>query len=643
MSDVRLRLALLWHQHQPLYRDLAQVEPRGSIRKPWVRLHALRDYYGMAALVAEHPGMRATINLTPVLLAQIDDYLDRGATDRALDLTLRRAEDLSGDEREEVLSSFFEADWHHQIFVHARYRELLEMRAAGAHFEARDLRDLQMWFNLAWFACEFRRGRVELQTGEVVDVVRFVEQGHDFGDADVRAMVDEQWKVLRGIVPLHRALQERGIIEVTTTPLCHPILPLLLDTNRATIDRPGTSHPRRFQRPDDARAQVELAVVDYERRFGVAPRGVWPAEAAVSEEVIPLLASCGFAWMLADEGVLARSGEYGYRVDDPAVVSTPYRALAGSSSIAVFFRAAGPSNEIGFDLHRAVDPEAAARAFVDRCVARYGGTPGSEPPLLTIVLDGENAWGSYHDDGRPFLRALYAAITGRADLEAVTFSHHLAERAQSIPALDRLYPGSWIDEPGSAAGADLGTWIGEPEENRAWDLLGLVRAELDCASPTPEAMRSIYAAEGSDWFWWFGDDQESGTDQEFDDLFRMHLANAMTLSRRIPPTAVRQHIVPRSAVWSFTRPIDELSPGDLLVVRTNCPGTLTWWLDGAEQSRRLVAAGGAAAGVRRYELSVGSLDRSSHIDFRFSCDHDGCPASGLCCRGGVHRVRALLP
>jgi len=191
----KLNVALLWHQHQPLYRDLGQANPRGSYTQPWVRLHAIRDYYAMAHLLLEHPTLHLTINLTPVLLSQILDYVVQGATDRALDLTLTPAEQLTSDERETILSTFFDAHWHNQIFPHPRYRELFTQRRDGQPFTTQDVRDLQMWFNLAWFAKEFRDGEVLLATGEAANVNGFVARERGFTVDDIDAMVQEQMKI----------------------------------------------------------------------------------------------------------------------------------------------------------------------------------------------------------------------------------------------------------------------------------------------------------------------------------------------------------------------------------------------------------------------------------------------------------------
>jgi len=252
----KIHLAILWHQHQPLYKDLQAKQHKGSYPFPWVRLHAIRDYYSMAAILERHPQVHLTINLTPVLLWQIEDYAERGATDRALDLTLTPAARLSVSQREEILGKFFEADWHTQIFSWPRYRELFEKRRNGEPFSSQDLTDLQMWFNLAWFAPEFQEGKVELPDGSVTSVRALIEKGREFTRHEIEGMVDEQLKIMRNIVPIHRRLQDRGQIEVSTTPFFHPILPLIVDTDRATIDRDGAVHPQCFHRPEDAAAQV---------------------------------------------------------------------------------------------------------------------------------------------------------------------------------------------------------------------------------------------------------------------------------------------------------------------------------------------------------------------------------------------------
>ena len=416
----KLYLALLWHQHQPLYKDLAHPSPAGSYVHPWVRLHAIRDYHSMAALVAEHPNVHLTINLTPILLWQIQDYVEGQASDRALELTLKPAEALTGTERHQLLATFFDADWHHQIFPHPRYEELFIQCREGRSFTSQDLRDLQMWFNLAWFGQELRGAGVRLTTGEFVSVRRFVEQGRDFSVADIRSMVAEQYKIMRAVVPLHRQLQERGQIEVATSPFAHPILPLLLDTDRATIDRPGASYPRRFAHPEDAEAQVNLAVEQYRRCFGRRPRGMWPAEGAVSQSIIPVLARHGVRWIASDRGVLSRSGRWGYDAADPDVLCQAYRAEEGEHAVSLFFRDTELSDAIGFRYASYSDYAAAAHDFLKEIKERFARRASHGNRLLTVALDGENAWGVCREDAWPFPHELYSLLERDPDVETVT-------------------------------------------------------------------------------------------------------------------------------------------------------------------------------------------------------------------------------
>ncbi len=333
----KLGLTLLWHQHQPLYRDLGAPSPAGAYRLPWVRLHALRDYYAMATLAAAQPGLELVINLTPVLLWQLADYAERGATDRSLELTLKPAEALTNDEQQELLSTFFRADREHQIRRHPRYDALFARREARQAFSSGDFRDLQAWFSLAWFGSEFRNGSVRLVTGETASVQRFVEKGAGFTRADLDEIVAEELKIMRAVVPLHRELARAGHIELSTTPFYHPILPILIDSDSATLDG-ELGRPARFAHPEDAHAHVENAMRYYEELFGRRPRGMWPAEAAVSQAAVGIFAEHGLDWVATDGGVLAKSGRFGYRADEPNVLCRPYRAGTSPRELAIFFR-----------------------------------------------------------------------------------------------------------------------------------------------------------------------------------------------------------------------------------------------------------------------------------------------------------------
>jgi alpha-amylase/alpha-mannosidase (GH57 family) len=608
----------------------------------------------MAALAVEHH-VHVTFNLTPVLLRQIDDYLLNGATDGALELTRCPAETLTKAQVEEVLSTFFDADWHNQVYVHPRYRELFEQRTAGARFSRQDIRDLQMWFNLAWFGQEFRASDMRLITGESVNVNRFVAQQREFSHDDVLAMIDEQYKILRAIVPIHRELQASGQIEVSTTPMFHPILPLLIDTDRARVDRPGTSLPIRFAHPEDAAAHIALATEDYAARFGSGPSGMWPAEAAVSTEAVEMMRRERITWIATDAGVLARSGQWGYPISEPDVLCRPYRASDDAMPVALFFRDTDLSDGIGFRYGRYANPQKAVDDFVGTLESRFLNRVDDDADrVLTVALDGENAWGGYPEDGRPFLHVLYSWLATDLRVKTVTFSEYLrgnAERgidAHAPSTLARVYElatGSWIDEPGSASGVDLGTWIGEPEENLAWNLLGTTRHVYSAApgeAPARErARQSLFAAEGSDWYWWFGSDQESRNDATFDELFRGHLRGVYEALDVRVPEALDDFIVAHPRVWTFTHPLATIRNTDLVSIRTNCPGRLTYEIDDIPaEAMNLVAVGGVMAGTRRFQVTLGPFPVSAkRLRFRFRCEHPGCDGRAPCCAGEAQEMR----
>lgn len=649
----RLCLALMWHQHQPLYKDSSSTRTKGLFLEPWVRLHAIRDYYSMASLVSEYPGVHVTINLTPSLLSQLEDYLENGSVDHALELTLKPAEKLDAIERERVLSTFFDASWHNQIFIHPRYRELFFQRTEGRPPSTQDIADLQAWFNLAWFGIEFRTGDVKLTTGEVASVKRFVDKGRGFTTDDIKQIVAEQYKIMRAVIPIHRTLAQKGQVELSTTPFYHPILPLLVDTDRAHVDRPGATLPVQFAQSDDAAMQVALAAQSHERLFGKPAHGMWPAEGAVAQFVIPFFAR-HVQWVATDRGVLARSGQWGYRAEEPRVLARAYRGQEADSRIAVFFRDPELSDDIGFRCQSDPDAVRAAFAWVERLKQRFGSDLGEDERIVTVVLDGENAWGSYREDGRPFLRALYQAIEADVEIATVTFTEYLrgnaarGVREHPVAALDRVYElftGSWIDEAGSNPGADLGTWIGEPDENRAWHLLGQVRRDVEMMGVdrpgAAQAREALLAAEGSDWFWWYGADQDSGRDAKFDELFRLHLTNAYRALGATPLPALARPVIRQPVVWTFTQQVQRINGDDFLTVRTHCPGVLRWSVDaGATTLQPLYAVGGVMAGTEQHELTLGPFGGAARaVRFQFRCTHKGCDHSHPCCHTDEQRVQ----
>ncbi|MEW6607555.1 MAG: glycoside hydrolase family 57 protein [bacterium] len=532
----KIYLAFLWHFHQPMYKNIINPQ-KGAYFMPWVRMHSIRDYFSMAYLLKKYPKIHLTCNFVPSLLWQIEDYVNNSATDRELELSLKPVSKLSQGEKNYILMHFFDGNYETQIYPYPRYKELLQKRQSKKTFTGQDLIDLKMWFNLSWFGEIFKQGEVTLPDSNILTVKDFIEKDSGFREDDITQIIDLQYKIMRNIIPIYKNLQERGQIEVSTSPFYHPIIPLIYDTNQATIDKEGLTLPPRFSMPEDAKAQIDLAVEYYSKIFGQPPRGMWPSEGAVSQSTIHLFAQANLNWIATDQGVLQKSGKYGYEAYKPDVLCSPYLAFdeEKNSEITIFFRETKLSNVISFDYQKYRDYKQAAMEFIKW----VKGFAHNEDRILTVILDGENPWGYYRKTGVEFLNALYKNLSKDKEIITVTFSEYitgnsargiLAHPKETQKKVYDLFCASWIDQAGSMPGNDLGTWIGDKEKNNAWNLLRLVRDDLDKKGITPQnypqVFESIYAAEGSDWFWWYGTDYSSDRDDQFDTLFKDHLKNA---------------------------------------------------------------------------------------------------------------------
>ncbi len=528
------RVALLWHMHQPYYEDLVTREHI----MPWVRLHALKDYYGMVALLEEFPAIHLTFNLVPSLLVQLEAFAQGRAHDRYLDVGMKVAESLTPDDVAFMLQGFFHAHRARMIDVYPRYAELLAMRGSAGHVESRarqfttgDLRDLQVWQKLAWFDPSYLEddGRVRA----------LVQKGRDFSEADKEVLRAVELELLNAVIPAYRRRAEAGQIEIATSPFYHPILPLLCDTDIYKRTHPDSRMPRhRFLHSEDAREQLLRAADCHERLFGRRPTGLWPSEGSVSDAIVPLVAAAGFEWMATDELILARSLETAFRrdaagrVDQPERLYTSYSVTTASGAqVACGFRDHALSDLIGFT-YAGWPADRAADDFVGRLAegGRRARDAGGADPVIFVILDGENAWEHYEGGGRPFLRALYHRLSIHPDLRTVTMAEACRGPSRT---LESVFPGSWID-------ANFYIWIGHPDDHRAWSQLADARAALATpgevdASSVARAHDEVLIAEGSDWFWWYGDDHSSDHDHEFDDLFRRHLRNAYRLLGKTVP------------------------------------------------------------------------------------------------------------
>ena len=562
--DDPIYLAIIWHQHQPVYFKDPET---GVYAKPWVRLHAAKDYVDMAAILQQYPDVKATFNLTPSLIRQIDD-LAAGATDVYWDYTNIPAEELTDAQKQFILDRFF--DTNRKIIARfPRYQELLDKRdgsdTALTDFTAGDYRDLQLLFNLAWTDPDWLAEE---------PLAALVDQGEGFTEEDKAVVLAEHLRLVNEVIPIHREMQESGQIEVTMTPFAHPILPLLVNSDLALKAMPDATLPSpAFVWGQDAVAQVERGVALYQDHFEQAPRGMWPSEGSVAEEMISMVNASGIQWMASSEGVLAHSlnSDSFTRDGNETVVEAdrlyrPYNVQGRNGGpVAILFRDLIISDKVGFT-YSGLPGEAAADDFMQRIhniCGRLQAEGAEGPHLVSVILDGENAWEHYDNDGKAFLHSLYDQLSNEPSIVTVTPSEFLAF-APEPTRLGRLWAGSWIN-------SDFATWIGEEEENKAWDLLRETRLTLQTYitgrnrdSVTPEQLEDafvqMYIAEGSDWFWWYGADQDSGDDGSFDAQFRNTLKQVYTALGAEPPSILDVPIIPATAATADRAATGLLSP-----------------------------------------------------------------------------------
>ena len=554
-----LRVIVLWHQHQPFYKDLVT----GEYRLPWVRLHALKDYYGMVKLLDEFPNVHQTFNLVPSLITQIQDYVAGTTRDPFLEVAAKPAKDLSSAERRFCLQYLFQANPVHVIGRYPRYRELSErlrgksLDQADLAFGTQDFTDLQVLSQVAWFDEFF------LQEPDVAELIR---KERNYTLDDQKFALKRERELLAKVLPAHADAAKRGGIEISTSPFYHPILPLVCDTDQGGVSTPGLPLPQnRYRHPEDAREQLQRGLDLQEKVFGVRPRGMWPSEGSVSEEAISIAAKLGVKWMATDEGVLGRSVNFNFTRDSGGrlngggadLLYTVHRYEKNETRMNLVFRDHTMSDLIGF-VYSGMGANDAAQHLINNI--RHAAQPvldQGRDAVVPIILDGENAWEYYPGSGREFLRRFYDALP-KSGIEAVTVSEAI-ERHQNVRHLGSITPGSWIS-------ANFNVWIGAPEDNKAWDYLYAAREfyEQNAASATEEqrklAYEEILIAEGSDWNWWYGPEHHSANDRDFDELYRKHLANVYHALGAMPPDYLVQPITASAGRPAFIAQANFIRP-----------------------------------------------------------------------------------
>jgi alpha-amylase/alpha-mannosidase (GH57 family) len=627
----KIYISFLWHMHQPFYKDLVT----GEYKLPWTRLHALKDYYGMVRILEEFPKIHQTFNLVPSMMVQIEEYAAGTARDPLLELALKPAEHLNDDEKRTMLRHFFLANPSRMIHRYPRYSELFKAWEAQKHgggfkgvFSTQDFRDLQVLSQLAWFDEEFQ----ELD----IDVRRLLEKGRDFSIDDQAVMGRKQLEIVGRVVPEYKKLAATGQIEISTTPFYHPILPLLCDSNIASISHPHVPLPAKFAYPDDARYQLQRARDYVTTTFGVAPVGLWPSEGSVSDQVFEIAADLGFKWTASDNGVLDRT------LGHPAGLDGMYRTWRwdrNNRSMGVIFRDHMLSDLVGF-VYSGMPPADAANDLLRRIRENCNGILSrGRDALVPIILDGENAWEYYERNGRPFFRELYGRISEDPQMECVTVS----EAFERVPpaTVDHIFPGSWIN-------ANFDVWIGADEDNRAWEYLLAARKAYDVHAPNlPEdrrklAYEELLIAEGSDWCWWYGPEHDTANRVEFDELYRAHVANVYAALSLTAPEELSRPIIQVREESTLAQPTARIQP--------KIDGLISSYFEWMGAGRYQVARRGGSMHGKRFvfsQVQFGTDGESLFLRIDFAPGTDDILKSGevrctLRSRGDEQRASILL-
>ena len=517
-EEPELYVMLMWHQHQPFYTK----NDDGYYTRPWVRVHATKDYLDMVELVADYPDMKATFNLTPVLLRQLEDF-SNGAKDLYWYYTEINADILTQEDKEFIVSRFFDTNPK----VIARFPRYVELRNSNQDFSSwtnQDFRDLQMLFNLAWTDPKYLAQE---------PLKSLVSKGRDFSEDDKAVLLNEHSKLIDKVIPTHAELWKTGQIEITTTPYAHPILPLIHDSNLGkTGDTQSPFPENNYKYPEDAQVHVTKGKQVFENNFGFSPNGMWPGEGAVAQDVLKYFNNENISWIASGEQPLSKSLDVRFQrwvggvSSKPELLYRPWNTkLENGESVAIFFRDNYLSDNM-FNYSSKRTDLAVAEFENTMLKIREKTTDLEFTPVVSIIADGENFWESYSNDGIDFLNGMYDVLTKYEWIQTVTPSEYLEMHQKNLDVIENLYPASWF-QPNYA------TWIGEVDENLAWDYLYKVRDDFEIAKNSNNhsveqvnaAYEYILLAEGSDWFWWYGDDQDSSVDEYFDKAFRTLLSN----------------------------------------------------------------------------------------------------------------------
>ncbi|MEQ1527671.1 MAG: glycoside hydrolase family 57 protein [Methylococcales bacterium] len=536
MQNKKLKLVLCWHMHQPEYRDLTT----GEFKLPWTYLHVIKDYVDMVAHLEAVPEAKAVVNFAPILLEQIEEYAKQvsdylqnriSITDPLLAALVDPTPPADPEVRLKLIKDCLRANRDRQINRYPVFKRLAEMAGwlehhyeALTYINAQFITDMLVWYHLAWIG-----ETIKLNDSRVKYLL---EKGSDYTPHDRIELLEVIAEQLSNVLVRYKALVHKGQIELSVTPYAHPIMPLLLDLNCTHQAMPDAPLPELQTYPGgEARVQWHLdkGVQIFKRFFGFKPKGCWPSEGSISDQTLKILGEYGFDWAATGGSVLRNSLHLPENIK-PEGVHHPFKL--DNTSIACFFRDDGLSDLIGFEYSKWHADDAVADL-----IHHLENIAANEPAdsVVSIIMDGENAWEYFPDNGYYFLSALYKRLANHPGIELSTFSDCL-DTGVEVKPLARTVAGSWVY-------GTFSTWIGDADKNRGWDMLGDVKRVFDqavasnrlTAKQLQEANLQLAVCEGSDWFWWFGDYNPGEAVSNFEKQYRLNLANLYRLLGEEPP------------------------------------------------------------------------------------------------------------
>ena len=521
----KLSVAFIWHMHQPGYKD----ENSGLYLMPWVRLHAVKDYLDMLLLIDEFPKIKQTFNLVPLLLDQIEDYANNGAHDLHSKYTISSIESFSDEDKEFVLSNFFAANYEHQIEPHPRYLELYNKyfndSANIEDFSKQEISDIMALFNLAWFD--------PLHIEKDSRIADLINKHENYSLEDRIQIIELQREIMRRIIPEYKKHLDSGKIEISTSPYYHSLIPLMINPESAkTVNKDAILPEIPCSLKASAKLQIEKAIEKIENVFGQKPKGMWLPELCINNDSLKMLLNYNLDWTIADESLLQKtiqkeiSRNYRGVLEDPFDLCIPYGFMSNNKEMNLLFRNKLISNLISFE-YANYSAQTAANDMYERIKLAQDKLDLSpiDKHIVVFAVDGENCWENYKKDGIDFLRAIYTLLENDDSIEVTTVSEYLKDiKIKQI--LKTIQCGSWVN-------ANFDMWIGDPTKNMAWDYLSRAKATFLVETKNNnyseetinKAQNELLMAQGSDWFWWYGEPNNSGKDEVFDYLYRMHLQN----------------------------------------------------------------------------------------------------------------------